>query len=86
MEESFKLPVKYKGGEREFEAKLLAYGYTHKFHVDLDGVGVLFEPDEERQYRAVLDNEALEKNLKANTELIQIVGNKIEELFSKREF
>lgn len=84
MEEGFKLPVTYKGEEREFDAKLIASGYTHKFHVDIEGVGVFFEPDEERQYRAILDHEAIEKNLKPNADLIQLIGNKIEKLFSNR--
>ena len=81
MEESFKLPVTYKNKELEFEAKLLAFGYVHKFHIDIDGVEVLFEPDEESNYRAILDEEALAKQLKPNIELVQLVGNKIAELF-----
>lgn len=85
MEEKFNLPVKYKGEERDFEVKLIASGYIHKFHVDADGVGVFFEPDEERQYRAVLDQEALEKNIKPNEDLIRRIGEQIEELFSKKK-
>ena len=64
MEEGFKLPIVYQGQEREFEATFIATGYTHKFHVDIEGVGVYFEPDEERNYRAILDEEALAKQLK----------------------
>ncbi|WP_423149725.1 hypothetical protein [Rubrolithibacter danxiaensis] len=81
MEETFTLKANYKGEERGFEAKLVSYGYSYRFHVDIDGVGVFFEPDEERRYRAILDNEAIEKNLKSNVELVQLVGKKIEELF-----
>jgi hypothetical protein len=83
MEEGFKLPVTYKSQEREFEATLMATGYTHKFHVDIDGIGVYFEPDEERNYRAMLDENALAKQLKPNVELVGLVGGKIEELFKK---
>jgi len=83
MEEGFKLPVVYKGQEREFEATLIATGYTHKFHVDIGGIGVYFEPDEERNYRAILDEKALAKQLKPNGELVELIGGKIEELFKK---
>ena len=83
MEEGFKLPIIYKGQEREFEATLLTTGYTHKFHVDIDGVGVYFEPDEERNYRAIIDENALAKQLKPDLELVGLVGDKIEELFKK---
>ena len=81
QEASFNLYVPYKGEQREFQAKLIVYGYAHKFHVDVDGVGILFEPDEERQYRAVLDNEAIEKNLNPNEELTMLIRSRIAELF-----
>jgi hypothetical protein len=74
--------VTYKNEELELVAKLITTGYIHKFHVDIQGTGVYFEPDEERHYRAILDEEAIEKNLKPNVELIKLISNKIEELFS----
>ncbi|WP_207427979.1 hypothetical protein [Pedobacter sp. SYSU D00535] len=83
MEEGFKLPITYKGQEKELEATLTASGYTHKFHVDIDGVGVFFEPDEERNYRAVLDPKSIELNLSPNLDLLRLVGNKLEELFKQ---
>jgi len=35
-------------------AKLIVTGYTHKFGVDVNGQNIIFEPDEERNYRAVI--------------------------------
>lgn len=85
MEESlFYLDIPYKGYERRFKAKLIVSGYTHKFYVDVEGVGVLFEPDEQRRYRAVLDNKALEKNRIPDEELTMLVNCRISELFSRR--
>ena len=55
MAEQFELPVEHKGEKRFLKATLNVYGYTHKFHVDVDGEIVIFEPDEERNYRAVID-------------------------------
>ncbi|WP_207420641.1 hypothetical protein [Desertivirga brevis] len=83
MEEGFTLPILYKGQERDFAATLITTGYTHKFHVDIDGVGIYFEPDEERNYRAILDEEAIAKQLKPNVDLVRLIGLKIEELFKK---
>lgn len=83
MEEGFKLPVVYKGQEREFEATLITTGYTHRFHVDIDGVGLYFEPDEERNYRAILDEKAIAEQLRPNVDLVRLTGLKIEELFKK---
>jgi len=51
--DEFDLPVKYKGEEQIFKASLVTFGHTHKFHVDVNCQTVIFEPDEERNYRAV---------------------------------
>ncbi|HEY1022013.1 MAG TPA: hypothetical protein VGE06_06855, partial [Flavisolibacter sp.] len=55
MEDVFDLPVLYKDEALLFPARLQQTGYTHRFEVDVYGTTVYFEPDEERNYRAVLD-------------------------------
>jgi hypothetical protein len=55
MEDTFDIPVTYKGKELLFKSQLLILGYTHKISVDVNGTEVLYEPDEERNYRAVID-------------------------------
>ncbi|MBD0298586.1 MAG: hypothetical protein ICV84_25860, partial [Flavisolibacter sp.] len=62
MDEPFKLPVTYKGKELLFPAHLLQLGYTHKFQVQVNGYEVFFEPDEERNYRAVVSPEQVENS------------------------
>lgn len=51
------IPVNYKGAERVFEASLQVLGYTHRFHVQVEGTEVLFERDEEGRYRAIVSQE-----------------------------
>jgi len=38
-----------------YPAQIMRYGYTHKVHVTIDDVVVVFEPDEEGNYRAAVD-------------------------------
>ena len=57
MEDQFLIPVHYKGVDRQFEASLQVLGYTHRFHVAVDGMDVLFERDEEGSYRPVIPPE-----------------------------
>jgi hypothetical protein len=40
--------------ERDFEATFPLFGFTHKIAIVVDGTPILFEPDEERNYRASL--------------------------------
>lgn len=50
----FRRTVRYKGQELMLKASLVVTGYTHKFNVDVNGQIIVFEPDEERNYRAVI--------------------------------
>ena len=55
MNEPFEITVPYKGGNLSFNARLIRYGYTHRIIVSVLGREVAFEPDEERNYRALVD-------------------------------
>ncbi|MBD0288578.1 MAG: hypothetical protein ICV84_25940 [Flavisolibacter sp.] len=77
MNEPFDLPVNYKGKQLLFPARLLMLGYTHKFQVQVNGFEVLFEPDEERNYRAVVAPEQAESS-KIDVELIKAIAEVIE--------
>jgi hypothetical protein len=46
----------------------------------VEGVKVYFEPDEERQYRAILSEEANEKGIVPNVELIKMIAEVLNNL------
>ncbi len=73
MDEPFELPVTYKGNELLFPARLFMLGYIHKFQVQVNGYEVFFEPDEERNYRAVIDPEQVESS-KVDVELLKAIA------------
>ena len=54
MDGSFTLLVNYNGKEYQVESELRIFGYTHKIAINFEGREILFEPDEERNYRAVM--------------------------------
>ena len=80
MAEQFDLPVEYKGEKRFFKATLNVYGYTHKFHVEVNGETIIFEPDEERNYRAVFNYNEIENSKSIDIELIKKITKAIEEV------
>jgi hypothetical protein len=55
--DEFELEIEDGDRRISFPAQLLMMGYTHKIQVEVQGVQVLFEPDEERNYRAVVPGE-----------------------------
>jgi hypothetical protein len=53
MAEKFSLQIHYKNKDLGLPAELRVTGYTHKIAVSIGDVEVIFEPDEERNYRVV---------------------------------
>ena len=80
MEDSFSIDVDFKGKEYSFEARLATVGYTHKFYIVINGVEVTFEPDEERNYRAILNSSDQNSIKEVDIELIKAVGEKIQSI------
>ena len=73
-DEGFELPVTYKGQEVEFPAKLIRYGYSYKIEVTVHGMLVAFEPDEERNWRALIDPETISLNKRISIELLEAIS------------
>ena len=70
------MEVDFKGKKRTYEAELRVFGYTYKIAMMIDDTEVLFEPDEERNYRAVIPYEALPKKL--DHELLKAIADELE--------
>lgn len=76
----FELPVSYNGEELCFPGQLHQYGYSHKIEINVNGISLLFERDEERNWRVIVNPAELEKNKLINTELLQAIAGSIEDL------
>jgi hypothetical protein len=78
MNDTFEIPVSYKGNDLVFEARLLNYGYNYKIQVEINGIDVFLEPDEEKNFRVIVDPSHLEGKNKLNIELLEIIVSTIE--------
>lgn len=77
MDDTFDIPVTYKNQELIFNSKLLQSGYSYKFEVDVNGNSVLFEPDEERNFRAIIDPSINHGHNKIDVELIKLIAESL---------
>jgi len=77
--EEFELPVTYLGEERFLPASFSQRGYIHRITIELENVVVHFEPDEERNYRAMLDDPF--GKTQVNPELVKAVIGSLEKHF-----
>ena len=78
MAEDVELPVVYKGEERLLPARLVKVGYVYRIEVDIEDQTIIFELDEERNWRALTDPE--KNNSKIDIELIKAIGFLLEEM------
>ena len=74
MDADLEVPVTYKNQELIFNAKFIQFGYSYKFEVDVNGIIVFFEPDEERNFRAIVDPTIDHGNHKIDKELIKLIA------------
>lgn len=78
MEDEFEIPVHYQGQEPAFPSKLVMRGYTHGIQVEVNGQQIMFEPDEDQNYRALLQEADLNKDSKIEVGLLQAIAKVIE--------
>jgi hypothetical protein len=76
MNEPFDLPVTYNGKDLFFSAHLQQVGYSHRIVVDVYGQAVYFEPDEERNYRALFEED--HQNKQVTNALLKAIAQSIE--------
>ena len=81
MDNDFEVSVTYKKQELNFPATFIPFGYSYKFEVDVNGIAVFFEPDEERSFRAIVDPSTENVHDKINVELIKLIADTLEDLF-----
>ena len=81
MPDDFDIPVTYKGKEHSFPASLVSTGYSYKIQVDVFGKTISYEPDEERNFRALINNADLDQQDRIDKSLIKEIGETLEAIF-----
>jgi len=83
MPESFELPVWYKEKELMLPAELQAWSTSHRIIVHIEDFPFIFEPDEERNYRAVLSPDDRIKAEKIDRHLLEAIAETLHNLFGQ---
>lgn len=77
MNDSFSIPVAFNDSELLFPGQLLQQGYTYKILVEVDGLKINFEPDEEGKFRAIIDDVLIERAHQVNVPLLKAIADGI---------
>ena len=80
MAEAFVITAIYKNKQLDFAAELITFGYSYRIEVMVNGVKVIFEPDEERNYRAYLPDAANAETI-PDALLLKAIAEALEKVF-----
>ncbi len=81
MEHFFELPVTYNKEALSLKGRLVTFGYVYKFHIIANGRELVFEKDDEQNYRVLttdgdVNNKSFDKELiEAIIESLKTIGN-----------
>lgn len=78
--ESFQLPVHYEGEVLSLPAVLSVSGYAHTFLVTVNEHKIIFEPDEERNYRARVKYDDIGYSNQVDITLLKSIATAITEI------
>lgn len=77
MEYDLELPVTYKGKELLFPLKVVPQGYVYRFLVKIEEAEMIYEKDDEGEYRAVIAKPDEYKGKLPERELLEAIGEVI---------
>jgi hypothetical protein len=76
--DEFELAISHKGKDLLLPVQLLNYGRSYKLEVEIGGTKVLFEPDEERNWRAMISYEDVQANKKLDKDLLELIAKELD--------
>ncbi len=53
MNETIMLPVEYQGTSHELPLTIVPLGYTYQLHIEVEGKTLIFEKDDQGEYRVI---------------------------------
>lgn len=80
MENNFIIEIEAGKEKLIFDARLDTIGFVHRVLINVSGIDVIFEPDEERNYRAIINSNSVNKITEADKQIIILLGEKLESL------
>lgn len=85
MENNFIIEIEIGREKLIFDARLDTIGFVHRVLINVSGIDVIFEPDEERNYRAIIHSNSVNKITDADKQIIIFLGEKLESLKGELE-
>jgi hypothetical protein len=83
MDNTFEILLTYNAKVITFPAEYINTGYSYRINVDVYGQIIAFEPDEERNFRAVLSYDHIPETGKVDKALVEQIGHQLIIMFKE---
>lgn len=78
MDSEFQIPITLNGKDLSFGANIVPSGYITKIEVNIYGENIMYEPDEEGTYRALVSPDTVTNHSKINIEILEEIAKTIQ--------
>ena len=78
--EEFEIALNLKGKDLLLPVRLLNYGNSYKLEMEIGGTKVLFERDEERNWRALISYEDVQADKHLDKALLELISEELTQL------
>ena len=78
--DTFDIVIEHRGVTRTFSVSFGKYGYSYRFTIDVNGEKIVFEPDEERNLRAMTTSAGHSDTI--TRELVELIGIELQKQLS----
>ena len=78
--DTFDIVIEHRGMTRTFSVSFGKYGYSYRFTIDVNGEEIVFEPDEERNLRAMTTSSSQSNS--TTRELVELIGIELQKQLS----
>ena len=83
MPDQFKIGINYKNEDKEFPVTIVRLSYSYQLHVNVNEESLVFEPDENREFRWIkMSRQKEDKIKKLNAELIQFIIETLNKIYT----
>jgi hypothetical protein len=79
--DSIHLTINQGGQSHDVEVHFVSFAYTYRFQIRLNDIEIYFEPDEERNLRAIVPA-GIELN-RQQIELLSLIGQELEAILTR---
>lgn len=81
MADNFEIHLEHAASPGIFQAQLISFGYSYKIVVDVYGVAITFERDDDSNFRAIVANPPPAQLAAVDQRIVELIAVELQHMF-----